>query len=217
MLKVVLAIVSMCALAGCSGTNASSTKADISKVDQVKSSFGSEFKVNDIAKRGIDPKFFSAHKLPPGLIFAPPECAKVAVGPEMPMGLGGTMAGLSAEGNGNRLTVIAMETSQPLPSNDPGHHCSKVVFSGPQMKGSIEAVDAPRIDGMQTLGERRVMQTDSPEGDRSLEAYRYTAQFGDYEVVVIASPTMNPDQPAVPIDTQRARDLLVKAVAAIRS
>ncbi|MCV7089360.1 DUF5642 family protein [Mycobacterium interjectum] len=217
MLRVVFVIASICALAGCSsGVNASSSKADISKVTEVKSTFGAEFTINDIAKRAIDPKFLSANKLPTGLVFDPPECAKVAIGPEMPAGLKGTMAGVSAEGNGNRLLVVAMETSPPLPSNETGHHCSTVAFTGPHMKGGLEAVDAPKIDGTKTLGERRVMQTDAPEGARSIEAYRYSAQFGDYEVVVIASPTMSPDQPAAPVDIQRARDLLVKGVAAIR-
>lgn len=219
MLRVVFVIASMCALAGCSsGVNASSSKADISKVTEVKSTFGVEFTINDIAKRALDPKFLSANKLPTGLVFDPPECAKVAIGPEMPTGLKGTMAGVSADGNGNRLLVIAMETSPPLPSNETGHHCSTVAFTGPHMKGGLEAVDAPKIEGTKTLGERRVMQADAPEGGvHSIEAYRYSAQFGDYEVLVIASPTTSPDQPAAPVDTQRARDLLVKAVAAIRS
>jgi Domain of unknown function (DUF5642) len=36
-------------------------------------------------------------------------------------------------------------------------------------------------------------------------------------VIVIANPLVVPDQPVAKVDTQRARDLLVKAVAAIRS
>jgi len=36
-------------------------------------------------------------------------------------------------------------------------------------------------------------------------------------VIVIANPLVIPDQPVAKIDTQRARDLLVKAVAAVRS
>lgn len=217
MLKVLLVIASVCMLVGCSsGVNASSTKADISKVADVKSSFGSDFKVKDTPKRAIDPKFFSAHKLPPGLTFDPAECAKVAVGPEMPLGLQGTMAAVSAEGAGNRFVVIAMETSQPLPSNDPGQRCSKVTFSGPKVEGSIEVVDAPHIDGIPTVGLHRALRATNGSG-RSAELYHYSAQFGDYGVIVTANPTMNPKEPAAPVDTQRARDLLVKAVNAVRS
>ena len=53
--------------------------------------------------------------------------------------------------------------------------------------------------------------------DRTGEVYHYSAQFGDYEVIVTANPVMRPKQPVTPVDTQRACDLLVKAVAAVRS
>ena len=52
---------------------------------------------------------------------------------------------------------------------------------------------------------------------RTGELYDYSAQFGDYQVIVIANPLVNPDQPVAKVDTKRARELLVKAVAAVRS
>lgn len=218
MLKVVLAITSACLVAGCSsGANTSSAKADIAKVTEVKASFGPEFKVLDITERAIDPKFFSARKLPDGLSFDPANCAKVAVGPDMPPGLQGNMAAVSAEGEGNRFVVIAVETSQALPFNDPGQDCKKVAFSGAQVRGGIEVIDAPKIDGTQTLGIHRVLQAVVGGSARTGELYDYSAQFGDYQVIVIANPLVIPDQPVVPVDTQRARDLLVKAVTAVRS
>lgn len=218
MFKVVLAAVSICVLGGCSsGVNASSPpKADITKVVDVKSSFGPEFKVKDIPKRTADPASFASHTLPPGVIFHPPECAKVALGPQRPPSLQATVAAVSAEDDTNRFVVVAAETSAPLPSDDPGHHCSKIAISGAHVQGSIEVVDTPKIEGTQTLGVHRVLRTLDDSG-RTLELYHYSAQFGDYQVIVIASPTTVPDQPDPPVDTQRARDLLVKAVAAIRS
>ena len=69
-----------------------------------------EFKVADINERAIDPKFLSARKLPDGLSFDPPNCAKLAAGPTMPPDLQGNMAAVSAEGNGDRYVVIAVET-----------------------------------------------------------------------------------------------------------
>lgn len=218
MLKVVLAITSACLVAGCSsGANTSSAKADIAKVTDVKSSFGPEFKVLDITERAIDPKFFSARKLPDGLSFDPANCAKVAVGPDMPPGLQGNMAAVSAEGKGNRFVVIAVETSEALPFSDPGQDCKKVAFSGAQVRGGIEVIDAPKIDGTQTLGIHRVLQAVVGGSARTGELYDYSAQFGDYQVIVIANPLVMPDQPVAPVDTQRARDLLVKAVTAVRS
>jgi Domain of unknown function (DUF5642) len=218
MLKVVLAAASVCLLVGCSSDpNTASTKADIAKVANVKSSFGPEFKVTDITERAIDPKLLSARKLPEGLSFDPPNCAKAAVGPDMPPDLQGNMAAVSAEGNGNRYVVIAVETSKPVPLSDPGKDCSKVAFSGPQLRGGIEAIDAPHIDAAHTQAIHRVLQAVYGGGARTGELYDYTAQFGDYQVIVIANPLVVPDQPVAKVDTQRASDLLVKAVAAVRS
>ena len=44
--------------------NEVSKNADITKVVQVKSSFGPEFKVADISERAVDPKLLAARKLP---------------------------------------------------------------------------------------------------------------------------------------------------------
>ena len=218
MLKVLLATAAVCALAGCSsGPDTSSAKADISRVSDVKSSFGPEYKVTDITERAIDPKLLSGRKLPDGLTFDPANCAKVAVGPEMPPDLQGNMAAVSAEGNGNRFVVIAVETSKAVPFNDPGKDCTKVGFTGAQVRGGIEVIDAPHIDGAQTTGVHRVLQAVVAGGPRTGELYDYSAQFGDYQVIVIANPLVVPDQPVAKVDTQRARDLLVKAVAAVRS
>ncbi|OBJ00065.1 hypothetical protein A5660_25670 [Mycobacterium alsense] len=217
MWKVLLAAASVCALAGCApGAGHTPEKADIGKVADVKSSFGPGYKVTDISERGIDPKLLSSRKLPDGLSFDPANCAKVAVGPDMPPDLQGNMAAVSAEGNGNRFVVIAVETSKALPLNDPGKDCAKVAFAGAGVRGGIEVIDAPHIDGTHTTGVHRVLQAVLPGGARTGELYDYSAQFGDYQVIVIANPLVIPDQPVAKIDTQRARDLLVKAVGAVR-
>lgn len=193
------------------------TNADIAKVVGVKSSFGPEFKVTDISERAIDPKLLSARKLPEGLKFDPANCAKLAAGPDMPPDVQGNMAAVSAEGSGNRYVVIAVETSKPLPVNDPGKDCTKVAFAGTGVRGGLEVVDAPNIDGTHTFGVHRVLQALVAGGPRTGELYDYSAQFGDYQVIVIANPLVVPDQPVAKVDTQRARDLLVNAVAAIRT
>lgn len=216
MSKVVLALGSVCLLVGCSHSASQLTKADIAKVIDVKSSFGPEFKVNDVPPRAIDPQFFAARKLPDGLTFDPANCAKAAVGPQLPPGLQGNMAAVTAEGNGNRFVVIAVETSQELPVNDPGKECAKIGFSGAQVRGGVQVIDAPHIDGTQTLGVHRVLQAVVDGSPRTGELYDYSAQFGYYQVNVIANPLVIPNQPVAPVDIKRARDLLVKAVAAVR-
>lgn len=215
MSKMLLALAAVCVLAGCSSAT-HETKVDINKVVDVKSSFGPDFKVNDISERGIDPKLLAGRKLPDGLTFDPANCAKVAAGPDMPADLQGNMSAVTAEGRGNRFVVIALETSKALPVNDPGKDCQKVTFAGPQMRGGVQVVEAPQIDSTRTLGVHRVMQALTPGGPRTGELFDYSASFGDYQVIVIANPLVVPDQPVAPVDTQRARDLLVKAVSAVR-
>ena len=217
MFKVAFAVAAVGVLAGCSSGAATSAKVDIKKVADVKSTFGPDFKVTDIGERGIDPKVLSGRKLPEGLTFDPANCAKAATGPEMPPDLQGNMAAVSAEGKGNRFVVIAVETSKALPFNDPGKDCAKIAFTGPQLRGAMEVVDAPQIDGTRTLGVHRVLQALVAGGARTGELYDYSAQFGDYQVIVTANPLVIPGQPVAPVDTQRARDLLVSAVKSVRS
>lgn len=216
MSKMLLAVAAVCVLASCSSAT-NPAKVDINKVVDVKSTFGPEYKVSDISERGIDPKLLAGRKLPDGLTFDPANCAKVAAGPDMPADLQGNMSAVTAEGRGNRFVVIALETSKALPVNDPGKDCAKVTFAGPQLRGGFQVVEAPQIDSTRTLGVHRVMQALTPGGPRTGELYDYSAAFGDYQVIVIANPLVIPDQPVTPVDTQRARDLLVKAVSAVRT
>ena len=219
MMRVALAIGCVCWLGACSSAADSSTSssADIAKVADVKSSFGPEFRVTNIAPTGIDPKLLAAQKLPEGLKFEPADCAKLATGQALPPGLQGNMAAVSAEGDGNRFITIAVETSQPVPFSDPGPGCQKVGFAGGQLRGVVEVVDAPQIAGARTLGVHRVIQTVVAGKTSSGEIYDYSAHFGDYQVIVTANPLVLPDKPVVAVNTQRARDLLISAVAAVRS
>jgi hypothetical protein len=218
-MRIAVAITGACFVAACSsgGSSQTATTADITKISQVKSSFGQDFRVKDIPKTGIDPKVLSSHKLPAGMKFDPADCAKFVVGQDMPPGLQGNMAAVSAEGNGNRFIAIALQTSQPVPFNDPGGNCKKVGFEGGPVRGVIEVVDAPQIDGTRTLGVHRVIHASVGSNSHTGELYNYSAHFGDYQVIVTANPLVVPGKPVTPVDTNRAHDLLVKSVAAVRS
>jgi hypothetical protein len=218
MRRIAVAIGSACLLAACSSHGSSTTTAgDITKISAVKSDFGPGYKVKDTPKTGIDPKVLSTHKLPPGMTFDPPACSSFVVGEDMPPGLQGNMAAVAAEGNGNRFIAMAVQTNEPVPFNDPGRNCKKVAFQGARVRGLIEVVDAPKIEGTRTLGVHRVLQTVVQGKPRSGELYNYSAHFGDYQVIVTANPLLVPGKPVTPVDTNRARDLLVKSVAAVRS
>jgi hypothetical protein len=218
-MRIGVAIATACLLAACSSHGSSETAptADIGKISQVKSDFGPDYKVKDTAKTAIDPKVLATHKLPPGLTFDPPDCSSFVVGQEMPPGLQGNMAAVAAEGNGNRFIAMAVQTNEPVPFEDPARNCKKVAFQGGRMRGLIEVVDAPHIDGTHTMGVHRVLQTTVQGKMRSGELYNYSAHFGDYQVIVTANPVLRPDTPTTPVDLNRARDLLVKSVAAVRS
>lgn len=190
--------------------------ADIAKVSTLKAGFGPDYKVTEVAKTGIDPKLLTGQKLPDGLKFDPPGCAKFATGQLVPPGTQGNMAAISAEGHGNRFIVIAVETSEPVPVTEPGPDCKKVSFSGGAVRGTVESVEAPKIDGAQTLGVHRVLQTVINGAPRTGEVYNYSAHFGDYQVIVTANPLVLPDKPVAPVDTRRAGELLVAGVNAIR-
>jgi hypothetical protein len=219
MMRIAVAIGSACLLAACSshGSSDNAPSADITKISQVDSSFGPGYKVKDVPKTGIDPKVLATHKLPPGLTFDPPNCSSFVVGEDMPPGLQGNMAAVAAEGAGNRFIAIAVQTSEPVPFNEPGRNCRKVAFQGGRVRGIVEVVDAPHIEGTRTLGVHRVLQTVVDGKPRSGELYNYSARFGDYQVIITANPLLRPGQPVTPVDTNRARDLLVKSVAAVRS
>ncbi|HTM84723.1 MAG TPA: DUF5642 family protein, partial [Mycobacterium sp.] len=90
-----------------------------------------------------------------------------------------------------------------------------VGFAGKGLRGVIEAVDVPHIKGTKTLGVHRILQTAIRGQTRTGELYDYSAHFGHYQVIVTANPLVIPNQPVADVDIDRAKQLLVNAVAAI--
>ncbi|MBO0679330.1 DUF5642 family protein [Mycolicibacterium sp. S2-37] len=190
--------------------------ADIANISEVRSTFGPQFQYRDIAPTGIDPKLLQPQPVPEGVTFQPPECAKYARGLLPEAGLKGNMAAATAEGEGNRFIAIAVETSEPIVLDEADQRCRKVEFSGPQVRGLVEAVEAPVIEGARTSATHRVVQTVVGGVPRTGELYNYVASFDSYLVIVTANPLVIPGQRVVPVNTQRARDLLSAAVADVR-
>jgi len=214
--RAVGAVLCAALLTACGSGGSAASPADIAKVSSLKSSFGPAYKVTDVPPTGIDPKLLAGQKLPDGLKFDPAGCAKFATGQLVPPGTQGNMAAVSAEGEGNRFIVIAVETNAPVPVNEPGPDCQKVAFSGGAVRGVGEVVEAPTIDGAQTLGVHRVLRTVINGQPQTGEIYNFSAHFGNYQVIVTANPLVLPGKPVAPVNTQRARDLLTAGVKAIR-
>jgi hypothetical protein len=212
-----LVIASACLLTACGrGQPVDLSHADIAHVANVKSSFGSEFKVTSVGPTGIDPRLLGPQTLPPGMTFDPDDCAKAASQQVVPAGVKGNMAATTAEGDGNRFIAMAVETSEAVARTDPAQNCQKVGFTGPGVRGLVEVVDAPQIEGVHTVGTHRVLQTTADGKPRTGELYNYVASFGTFLVIVTANPLVLPDKPVAPVNTQRARDLLTAAVAAVK-
>ena len=192
------------------------SQADISHIANVKSSFGSDFKVTSVGPTGIDPRLLGPQTLPQGMTFDPADCAKAASQQVVPAGVKGNMAATTAEGDGNRFIAIAVETSEAVHRDDPAQNCQKVGFTGPGVRGLVEVTDAPHIDGVHTMATHRVLQATADSKPRTGELYNYVASFGNFIVIVTANPLVVPAKPVAPVNTQRARDLLTAAVAAVK-
>lgn len=191
------------------------SNADIARVKDVRTSFGPDFAVTDVGPTGIDPRLMARQELPQGMRFEPPDCASLANQQLVPAGAKGNMAATTAEGEGNRFIAIAVETSEKASVNAPADNCRKVGFAGGALRGLVEVVEAPQMEGVQTLGTHRVVQTTVDGKPRTGELYNYFASFGPFLVIVTANPLVRPDKPVAKVDTQRARDLLVAAVQAV--
>ena len=178
----------------------------------LKQSFGPDFTVQAIDKTAIDPKLLAPLQFQQGLTWDPVDCSKYAW--TLPTGLKGNIASVLAEGEGNRFIAMAIETSEPV-TVDPAavDKCRHVSFTGADVRGVVDVVDAPHIDGVQTLGKHRQLQTAVGSG----ELYTYVAYLGDYLVMVTANSLPVPNQPVPPVNVQRAQHLLSDAVAAVRA
>jgi hypothetical protein len=219
-LRAVLGVACVGALAACGSAESAEpdlSHADIANIKNLRQDFPAPFKVTDIAPTAIDPRIVEPQKLPAQIKFEPADCAKFANQQVLPAGVKGNMAALTAEGDGNRFIVIAVETSEKIPVNGPPENCQKVGFTGPGVRGLIEVADAPKIDGVETQASHRVIQTTVGGKPRTGELYNYVARMGSLLVIVTANPLVIPDKPVAPVDTKRAGELLSAGVSAVKT
>jgi Domain of unknown function (DUF5642) len=216
--KSLVGVVGLGLLAGC---HSQSKPVDVTKVFAVKSTFGSDYRTSSKGPSDITPQMVGEQKLPPGVTFDPPDCEKLATGQRLPSGTQGKTAAVSADGKGNRLVAIAVVANAAVPYDASlTDKCKHVAFKTEKnnLNGSIDVVDAPQINGVQTSGRHRQITISARGKERNNELYSYVAYFGDTVVIVDASPMRGRGQQQAPaIDTDRAQQLLKDAVAAMRS
>ncbi len=198
-LRAALVIVCAGALAACSSAESAEpdlSHADIANIKTVRSDLPAPFKVTDIAPTAIDPRILEPQKLPPEIKFDPADCGQFANQQVLPAGVKGNMAALTAEGEGNRFIVIAVETSetgagQPTPrrtarrSASPGRRCA----------ASSRSSRRRRSTALQTLGvsprpaDRRSTASRAPASSTTT-----SRSFGSLLVIVTANPLVRARQ-----------------------
>jgi len=219
-LRALLVVACVGTLAACGSAESAqpdASHADIANIKNLRSDFPAPFTVTDITPTAIDPRVLEPQKLPAQIKFEPADCGQFANQQVLPAGVKGNMAALTAEGEGNRFIVIAVETSETVPVHGPPENCQKVGFAGPGMRGLIEVVDAPKIDGVATQGAHRVVQTTVGGKARTGELYNYVARFGSLMVIVTANPLVIPEKPVAAVDIKRAGELLSAGVSAVKA
>jgi hypothetical protein len=205
------------ALTGCGGGH---KPLDTTKLFNVESTFGSEYKTQTKGPNDIDPKILGPQKMPPGVTFDPSDCADYAASSgRPPKGIRGKMSMVSVVGNGNQLVAVAMQADQDLPYDAAAaERCKHVSFQAGKLTGYLDETDAPQIDRAQTSGSHSEIEVTGKDGQQqSRESYTFTAYLGSALVQVTANPQAVRGQPPTMVDADRARQMLVDAVSALRS
>ncbi|MBS9534566.1 DUF5642 family protein [Mycobacterium sp. M1] len=205
------------ALAGCGGAH---KPIDTTKLFNVQSTFGSEYKTQTKGPTDIDPKILGPQKMPPGVTFDPADCGDYAASSgRPPKGIRGKMSMVSVVGEGNQLVAIAMQADKDIPYDaGAAEKCKHVSFQAGKLTGYLDEVDAPEIKGVQTAGSHSEIEVTNKEGQQSSrESYTFSAFLGDALVQVTANPLPVRGQPPAMVNADRARQLLTDAVAALRS
>lgn len=193
---------------------------DTTKVFNVESTFGSDFKSQTKGPVDIDPKLLGPQRMPNGVTYDPADCGDYYAGNgRPPKGIRGKMSAVAAVGNGNRFTVIALQADKDMPYDAAtAEKCQHVSMQAGKISGYLEEVEAPHIDGVQTAGTHSETEMAGKDGQSvSRQAYTFTAYLGDAMVEVKAEPLIVRGQPPAQVDTDRARQLLTDAVAAVRA
>ena len=82
--------------------------------------------------------------------------------------------------------------------------------------GALQAREVGVLDRSPSHLLHRVLQTVVDGKPRTGEVFNYSAHFGRYQVIVAANPLVLQGKPTVPVNTQKARDLLIAGVNAVR-
>jgi uncharacterized protein DUF5642 len=141
----------------------------------------------------------------------PPQCAALVATVE-----GSATRGWSASGRGG--IVYAVVTATPSPAGfDPAvvTDCGEWTVTSRRTSGVVRLVDAPHIDGADTIGMTTGATTVVEGGTKTdSQSYTFAAALGEHRVFVTV--VTDPGSPDQPLGQDFAADLLVKTVSALR-
>jgi hypothetical protein len=175
-------------------------------------------------RRDIPPGYevttMSGVTAPPGIwglgeagVAAPPRCAALAdpVG-----GHGQSSQGISGSGAGGTVYAMVVAATGPLALDQSlVAQCRQWSMTGRRASARVHLVDAPRIDGAETLGMAAEIVI-SVEGGSEIasRASTFTAYLGDY--YAFTTLISDPGSPDAALTPQFVADLLVKTVSVLR-
>lgn len=202
-------------IAGCGGSDGKSgsggqaaAKYDISKVGGAKSSLPPgydpmDLEADTVTQEKLDAPGVGALTTAPPSIVTPAECASL-LKPLAPAGVGAKTAGFIGS-NQEGHTVIVMAAEAVGTVGELGHAgCDQfTVDSTDGVTATVDRVPGPDIAGAKTMG----VQAHIAANGKAIEETTYTAVLGDKTVAVVQAD----------VDPQVAKELLVKAVTAIKS
>ena len=123
--------------------------------------------------------------------------------------------GYSASGSGGIVYVVVAAPGRPAP--DPGliGECGQWTMAFAHTSGTARLVDAPRIDGVETVAMAVDTRTVVESGTQTDgQAATDMAYLGDH--VVFVTLVTDPGSPHPPLNTQFVDDLLIETVSALR-
>jgi hypothetical protein len=176
-------------------------------------------------RRDIPPGYevttVSSLAAPPGIwglggagVATPPRCAVLA---DPASGHGQSPQGISGSGAGGTVyaVVVAAPTGPLALDQSLVAHCRQWSMTGRRASARVLLIDAPRIDGAETLGMAVEIVT-AVEGGNEIgsRASTFTAYLGDY--YAFTTLISDPGSPDAALTPQFAADLLVKTVSVLR-
>jgi Domain of unknown function (DUF5642) len=147
----------------------------------------------------------------------PPRCAILA---DPGNGRGQSGQGISGSGSGGIVDAVVVSLpGLPGPmslDHDVVSGCAEWTMAAGRATANVRLVDAPRIDGVETLGMVADIRTTVESGSEiDSRAYAFTAYLGNYYAFTTLTTDPGSALPALP--PQFVADLLVKTVSTLRS